>query len=83
MQWAGHIARMNEERLSKKVFQADMTGRRPLGRPRKDWHRCVLEDMKEWGIEPDEWQERAQDRREWKNLSRAVMGQQVAQRPME
>ena len=30
-----------------------------------------------------EWMDVAQDRGDWKDLSRAVMGLQLAQRPME
>ena len=83
IQWAGHVARMGDERMPKRVFVADMIGRRPMGRPRKDWNRCLREDLSDWGLEAEGWMELAQDRREWKSLSRAVMGHRVAQRPVE
>ena len=83
IQWAGHVARMEEERLPKKILLAHVEGRRPIGRPRKDWKRCLEEDLQQQGLNPGEWMTEAQDRGEWHNLSRAVMGQQVAPRPME
>ena len=43
IQWAGHVARMEEERMPKRVFLAQVDGRRPPGRPRKDWRRCLEE----------------------------------------
>jgi len=38
MRWAGHVARMGEERGVYRVLMAKPEGRRPLGRPR---HRLV------------------------------------------
>ena len=83
MQWAGHVARMEEERMPKRVFIAQVDGRRPPGRPRKDWRRCLEEDIEREGMNPRDWMDLAQDRRVWNNLSRAVMGHQLAPRPME
>ena len=36
MRWAGHVARMGEERGLYRVLLGKPEGRRPLGRP---WHR--------------------------------------------
>ena len=83
LKWAGHIARMQEDRWPKRVFSSGVHGRRPLGRPRKDWRRCVDEDVQICGIEPREWKEVAQDRRAWRDISKAVMDHQVARRPAE
>jgi hypothetical protein len=35
MRWAGHVARMGEERKLYKVFVGRPKGKRPLGRPRR------------------------------------------------
>ena len=83
IQWAGHVARMEEERMPRRVFLGHVEGRRHPGRPRKDWRRCLEEDIQQEGLNPRDWMTVAQDRRDWNNLSRAVMGQQVAPRPME
>jgi hypothetical protein len=37
MRWAGHVARMGEERKLYKVSVGKPEGKRPLGRPRRRW----------------------------------------------
>jgi hypothetical protein len=37
MRWAGHVARMGEERKVYKVLVGKPKGKRPLGRPRRTW----------------------------------------------
>ena len=37
MRWAGHVARMGEERGVYRVLLGKPEGRRPLGRPRRGW----------------------------------------------
>jgi len=37
MRWAGHVARMGEERGVYKFLVGKSEGRRPLGRPRRRW----------------------------------------------
>ena len=37
MRWAGHVARIGEERWVNRVFLGKPEGRRPLGRPRRRW----------------------------------------------
>jgi hypothetical protein len=37
MRWAGHVARMGEERNVYKVLMGNPEGKRPLGRPRRRW----------------------------------------------
>jgi hypothetical protein len=37
MRWAGHVARMGEERKVYKVLVGKPEGERPLGRPRRRW----------------------------------------------
>jgi hypothetical protein len=37
LQWAGHVIRMPEERIPRKVMMGRLEGVRPTGRPRKRW----------------------------------------------
>ena len=37
LRWAGHVARMEEGRSAIKILIANLTGKRPLGRPRRRW----------------------------------------------
>jgi hypothetical protein len=37
LEWAGHIIRMEEERIPKKVLNSNFHTTRPVGRPRTRW----------------------------------------------
>jgi hypothetical protein len=37
MRWAGHVARLGEERGAYRILVGRPEGRRPLGRPRRRW----------------------------------------------
>jgi hypothetical protein len=41
MRWAGHVARMGEERGVHRLLVGKPEGKRPLGRPRRRW-RIIL-----------------------------------------
>jgi hypothetical protein len=47
MRWAGHVARMGEERNVYKVFMGKPEGKRPLGRPRRGWEDDIRMDHME------------------------------------
>jgi hypothetical protein len=41
MRWAGHVARMEEERSVYRVLVGKPEGKRPLGRPRRRWENKI------------------------------------------
>jgi hypothetical protein len=45
MRWAGHVARMGEERVVYRVLVGKPEGRRPLGRPRRRWVDNIWMDL--------------------------------------
>jgi hypothetical protein len=45
MRWAGHVARMGEERTMYKVFVGKPKGKRPLGRLRCRWENGIRMDL--------------------------------------
>ncbi|GFX84743.1 uncharacterized protein TNCV_725501 [Trichonephila clavipes] len=45
MKWAGHIVRMNEDRITKKVSNAQPIGSRRKGRPNHRWIYGVEKDI--------------------------------------
>jgi hypothetical protein len=49
--WAGHVARIGEERKVYKVLVEKPEGKRPLGRPRRRWDGIKM-DLREigWGV---------------------------------
>jgi hypothetical protein len=49
LRWCGHIERMNNERMPKKIT-TKMEGTRKRGRPRKIWIEKVEEDLKITGL---------------------------------
>ena len=77
MRWAGHVARMGEERDVCRVLVGKPEGKRPLGRSR---HRCVHNirmDLQEVGCCYMDWIELAQDRDRWRTLVSSVMNLRV------
>jgi hypothetical protein len=50
MRWAGHVARMREERKLYKVLVGKPEGKIPLGRPRRKWEDGVRMDLREIGL---------------------------------
>ena len=55
MRWAGHVARMGEERGVYRVWVGKPEGRRPLGRPRRRWVDNIRMDLQEVGCGYMDW----------------------------
>ena len=49
MRWAGHVARMDEERGVYRVLLGKPEGKKPLGRPRHRWVDNIRMDLQEEG----------------------------------
>ena len=49
MRWAGHVARVGEERGVYRVLVGNPEGRRPLGRPRRRWVNNIRTDLNKMG----------------------------------
>jgi hypothetical protein len=62
MRWAGHEARMGEERGVHRVLVGKPEGKRPLGRPRSRCEDNIKMDVQEVGGGRGDWMELAQDR---------------------
>ena len=60
--WAGHVARMGEERGVYRVLVRKPEGRRPMGRPRRRWVDNIRTDLQEVGCGYTDWIGLAQDR---------------------
>ena len=68
MRWAGHVARMGEDRGVHRVLVGKPEGKRPLGRPRRRWEDNMKMDLQEVGGARGDWMELAQDRDGWRAL---------------
>ena len=77
MRWAGHVARMGEERGVYRVLLGKPEGRRSLGRPRRRWVDNIRMDLQEVECGYMDWIVLAQDRDRWRKLVSAVMNLRV------
>ena len=66
--WLGHLERMEEDRMHKKIFTQELEGTRRKGRPRKRWKEEVEIDLQVLGVR--RWRELVADKRIWKDIFR-------------
>jgi hypothetical protein len=52
MRWAGHVARMGEDKNVQRVLVAKPEGKRPVEKPRRRWENGLKMDLREtgWGV---------------------------------
>jgi len=77
IRWAGHVARMGEERGVYRVLLGKPEERRPLGRPGRRWVDNIRIDLQEVRRGYMDWNGLAQDRDSWRTLVSAVMNLRV------
>jgi len=77
MRWAGHVARMCEERGVYRVLVGKPEGKRPLGRPRRRRVDNIRMDFQDVGCGYMDWIGLAQDRDRWRTLVSAVINLRV------
>jgi hypothetical protein len=67
LRWAGHVARMNETRMPRKLITGWVEHPRPRGCPYMTWGRTLKKALKCNQIDPDfaVWSKQAQNRGEW------------------
>jgi len=74
LEWAGHIIRMEEERIPKNVLNGNFHTTRPVGRPRTKWADVVQRDAVQL-LGTRGWRRRATNRDEWRRLMREAKAQ--------
>jgi len=67
MSWLGHLERMEEDRMPKKIFTQELEGTRRRGRPKKRW-REVERDLQVLGVR--RWRELMTDSEKWRGIIR-------------
>jgi hypothetical protein len=81
LRWFGHVQRMEENRIPKRVLSMKLEATRPRGSPRNRWQDEVSEDGRRVGGE--EWQGKVYDREELKKLLRTARNHRILHMPME
>jgi hypothetical protein len=81
LRWFGHVQRMEEDRIPKRLLYMNLETTRPTGTPRNRWEDKVREDGRVVGGE--ELQEKVYDREEWKKLLRTARNCHILHVPME
>jgi hypothetical protein len=66
--WLGHLERMEEDRMPKKIFTQELVGTRRRGRSRKGWREEVERDLQVLGVR--RWRELVIDREKWRGIVR-------------
>ena len=64
----GHLERMEEDRMPRKIFTQELEGTRRRGRPRKGWREEVERDLQVLGV--TRWRELVIDRDKWRGIVR-------------
>ena len=71
LSWFGHINRMPETGIVKKICKCKPFTRRPVGRPKSQWEDDVRNDLKKMKL--TKWAKQVQDRLKWKDIVEKAM----------
>ena len=66
--WLGHLERMDEDRMPKKIFTQELEGTRRRRRPRKGWKEGIERDLQVLGVR--RWRKLVIDRDKWRGIVR-------------
>jgi len=79
--WFGHVQRMKENRIPKRVLYMNLGTNSLRGKPRNRWQDEVREDGRIVGGEG--WLEKVHNREEWKKLLRTARNRHILHMPLE
>ena len=68
LRWFGHVERMDEYRMTRRVLKAEASGGRVRGRPRFSWMDGVNVALGNRGMTVEAARQCANDRKEWRAL---------------
>ena len=80
LHWFGHVQRMEENRIPKRVLYMNLGTTRLGGRPRNRWQDEVREDGRI--VSGEGLQEKVHDREEWKKLLRTARNRRILHMPV-
>ena len=68
--WFSHVERMENDRITKRVYVGVCAGRCSVGRPQKRWIDIVRDCLQKRGLEVRQARRKVQDRNEWQGFVR-------------
>ena len=72
LRWLGHVMRMSDERMPKRMMFGKLQTARPAGGTKQRWKDCVQQDLKCMEME-DGWTDLAQQRDKWHAATRKAV----------
>jgi hypothetical protein len=78
MRWAGHVARMGEEKNAYGTLVGKPERKRSLGKPRRRWLDNIKMNLREIEWDCMDWIDLSQDREQWRALVNTVMNLRVS-----
>ena len=73
LRWFGHMERMDDERMVRRVMKSEVEGRGVRGRPKMGWREGIRNSLQARGRSEEEGRVLARDRREWKKFVAAAV----------
>ena len=84
LRWTGHVTRMPDERLPKKILYGELqVGKRSHGGQKKRYKDTLKASLKDFNIPTESWEQIAQDRTKWRGLIKRGAGEYEAKRISE
>ena len=81
LRWTGHVTRMPDERLPKKILYGELqVGKRSHGGQKKRYKDTLKASLKDFNIPTESWEQIAQDRTKWGGLIRRGAGEYEVKR---
>ena len=68
LRWAGHVSRMDFERLPRRMLSCWVPHVRPAGAPRMTYGRSLTKALDKFNVDASRWHELAADRTVWREM---------------
>ena len=72
LRWAGHVSRMNMDRLPRRMMSSWIRNKRPQGCPRFTYGRGLTKALKKAKIDKNNWSDLAGDRALWRTMLKSL-----------